>query len=129
MMTDFKRFEESYSALQNARSTLDAIDERCIADSRIVSFYNQRQSIRSDIDVGISNLTSWFEENFPKNLVEAYHVKGFSFKEFFDILRKHPELAQTNEEKLRQLLRNLWGADLPSEISKEIPSITELIPK
>ena len=126
-MKNFKRFEATYDAQVKQANVLRSFSTNKIKDYFVSDWFAARNAALGLIDTTLKNLREWLKENFPRTTADAYHSDQFSFPEFFEMLKKHPELAEDNKEALKALLSSLKASDLtPARITK-VPDISEFV--
>ena len=126
-MKNFKNFESAYEALINAHRALNEIPYWCINEQGENVFRSKRLDALKGIAEARMRLRQWLKENFPRDRADAYHSDGFSFPEFFAMLKKYPELAEENKDALEALLHSLKAGDLTPTRLEQIPDISEFV--
>ena len=126
-MKNFAKFEKTYQALKNASVSLVTIPYWCINEVASGTFRIKQKETLKEIKIALNLLRDWLKENFPCDAADAYHSDQFSFPSFFAMLKKYPELAEDNKEKLQSLLNSLHASDLTPSRLKNVPDITEFV--
>jgi len=124
---NFKDFQGVISSLENAKRLLGSIPYWCVTEAGNETFSVKRRDAVVEIDSAIGKL---FEKEFPENEEIAREIGDFSFPAFFEMLKRHPEVAKKNKEKLESLLENLRMMDSLRTSDKEpteIPKLEEFI--
>lgn len=70
-------------------------------------------------------LREMFVEAMPHTFTDALNIEGFELKTYFELLKKHPELARANKEALFNLLVSLNTQDPERFGMKEFPCLSE----
>lgn len=126
-MKNFVKFEKAYNALKDAKKAIHSVSSYCISEYGQQTFAAKRRENVQGIDVAIEVLKDWFKEHFPKTRTDAFHSDQFTFTGFFEMLKKHRELANENESALKSLLADMKGGDLRTMGLEKIPDISEFI--
>jgi len=126
-MKNFVKFERAYGALKSAKMAIESIPSYCISEYGIPTFSQQRRKNVNDINIAAEELRGWFKAHFPRTRLDAFHSEQFTFTGFFEMLKRHPELAKENKEELRGLLSDMRGGDLRTMGITEIPDISEFV--
>ncbi len=126
-MKNFANFERVYAALNGAERAINTISIRDITEYGEHSFFQARGQVRKEIATARDGLREWFKKNFPRTAADAYRAEQFTFKGFFAMLRKYPELAKDNEEALASLLSSLRSANPATTGLHEIPKLEEFV--
>lgn len=126
-MKNFTKFLKAYEALGEARKAAFMFSPQRVSEYFEREFQANRFQIANNIDQGVEVLLDWFDENFPQTTVDAAHSDSFSYPAFFDMLKKHPELVESNEEVLKGLLCGLKALGLYGTGLESFPTIDEFI--
>lgn len=120
-------FKSAYGALKQSKALILALPYWCFTEAGEKGFRAARNKSFAQTDIAIDVLKKEFSQSFPKTRMEAFSMEGFKFSEFFELLKEYPELAKENEEKLKNLLRDLkTGSLVPLQIDA-IPDISEFV--
>lgn len=126
-MKNFVNFEKSYASLKDAKQSILTVPYWCITEAGGDTFRAARGANVRAINVSLELHKEWLKKNFPRNTADAYHSDQFTFPAFFEMLKKHPELAQENKEALESLLHSLRASDLTPARIKKVPDISEFV--
>ena len=126
-MKNFVRFLRAYEALIGARQAAYRFSVERVSPYFEDEFYAARQNVSTGIDTALDVLLEWFDEHFPKNTADAAHSDQFSYPMFFEMLKKHPELVESNEENLQSLLCSLKAKGLYGTGLESVPAMSEFV--
>ena len=126
-MKNFKQFEKAYEASIKAQAAISTVPYWCISEQGENTFRQARLETIKEIVAMRAILKEWLKKNFPSTAADAYHSDQFSFKHFFEMLKKYPELAEENKEALNSLLSNLKAVSRVPTGLTEIPNISEFV--
>ena len=126
-MKNFKNFERAYQGLVSARGEMLSIPIRSINEYSESSFVGKRRNVINGIDEALAELKNWFKKNFPRTRYDAFHSEAFTFKAFFAMLKKYPELAKENKDSLQSLLNDMKGGHFAAMQIDKIPDISEFV--
>ena len=70
-------------------------------------------------------LREMFIEAMPHTFTDALNIEGFELKTYFELLKKHPELARANKEALFNLLVSLNTQDPARFDMEDFPCLSE----
>jgi len=126
-MKNFVKFLEAYEALNEARKAAFMFSTQHVSEYFVAEFQANRLKIVTNIDKTIDALLGWFDENFPRTTADAAQCECFYYPAFFDMLKKHPELVESNEEILQGLLCSLKAKGLYGTGLESFPTIDEFI--
>ena len=126
-MKNFVKFLKAYEALVQARKDAFMFSSLSIKEYAQNEFIANRSAVAANIDLGIDALLDWFDENFPRTTADAAQCECFYYPAFFDMLKKHPELVESNEEILEGLLCNLKAKGLYGTGLESFPTIDEFV--
>ena len=111
----------------SARKELLSIDGRMANEFSEIDFIAKRRRALNGIEFAMDRLKDWLKKNFPRTRYEAFHSDSFTFKAFFAMLKKYPELAKENKESLQSLLTDMKGGHLATMQIDRIPDISEFV--
>lgn len=126
-MKNFVKFLRAYEALIGARQAAYCFSVERVSPYFEDEFYAARQNVSTGIDTALDVLLDWFDENFPRTTTDAARCDCFEYLAFFEMLKKHPELVESNEESLQCLLCNLKARGLYGTNLKCVPALNEFI--
>jgi len=126
-MKNFVKFERAYDALKQAKKAINSIPIHCVSEYGATTFAQKRRENINGIDIALEGLRDWFEAHFPKTRLDAFHSDSFTFAGFFEMLKRHPELAEENKKALASLLNDMKSGDFRTMGINEIPNISEFI--
>lgn len=126
-MKNFRNFERAYEGLTRAEKELNTMSSRMATEYAELEFIKKRRQALNGIDVAKTELRSWLRKNFPTTRTDAFASDQFSFKEFFEMLKKYPELARDNYESLKALLANMRAGNLYTMQIDCVPELEEFI--
>ena len=126
-MKNFLKFQSAYEALKEARQAAFRFSAERVSPYFEDEFHANRRNISDNIDIAIDALLDWFDENFPRTTMDAAQSDCFSYPAFFAMLKKHPELVESNEDNLAMLLAGLKAKGLYGTGLSTFPSIDEFI--
>ena len=126
-MKNFVKFLEAYEALNEARKAAFMFSTQHVSEYFVPEFQANRLKVATNIDKAIDAFLGWFDENFPRTTADAAQCECFYYPAFFDMLKKHPELVESNEEILQGLLCSLKAKGLYGTGLESFPTIDEFI--
>ena len=126
-MKNFKRFRRAYEALDAARKAVFSFSPQKVVEYFEDDFNATRRQASTNIDVATEAILEWFDEHFPKDTMDAAHSDQFTYPEFFDMLKCHPELVESNEDRLQSLLCSLKAKGLYGTGLEAVPTLDEFI--
>lgn len=127
IMKNFKNFENVYVSLKDAKTATISFSTQMVNECCSKSFQVAKQEIVSKIDVAIEGLLVWFDEHCPQDTFDAAHSNCFSYPEFFSMLKNNPELVESNEKQLENLLCSLKARGLYGTGLESVPAIEEFV--
>ena len=127
-MKNFKKFEKAYVALLTSRANILKLSSRYVSPYYEDAFLEARRISLANISSAIDVLEDWFSADFPRHRLDACSIEQFSYREFFEFLKKYPELAKKNKDSLKSLLFDMRGGNLITMRIDRIPDISEIIP-
>ena len=124
---NLQNFEKSYAALREARDAIGSYSR-----GKVISYYQReydelKQKALGEISRAIEGLLEFFDSSFPLDVEDVDRANDFSFPKFFEMLKKYPELVESNENQLSILLDSLRTVDLKTIRLSRIPLVDEFI--
>ena len=126
-MKNFVKFERAYSALKDAHQDVFMFSVEKVSLAFEEDFRANRLRLANNLNLAKEALLDWFDENFPRDTADAARSDQFSYPAFFAMLRKHPELVESNEEALEGLLCSLKAKGLYGTGLEAFPKIDEFV--
>lgn len=127
IMKNFQKFEKAYVALKDAKQAAVSFSTQKVIECYARDFQAFKQGICSKIDIAMSEQLDWFDEHFPQDTFDAAHSNCFSYPEFFSMLKNNPELVESNEKQLENLLCSLKARGLYGTGLESVPAIEEFV--
>ena len=106
-MRSFKKFWTAYGAAERLENG------------------TQNQETKHDASVLKQTLKDWFSQNFPRNMLDVFYASVSELQDFFENLKRYPELAKDNWDDLGELLARLKSGNYEMQQIPNLPTLDD----